>query len=113
MRRKDTKVYEGTVEKYCSTRHLVESNNKILKSSYDDMESAKAAYDALPNKDNKEITTWYNSYVGMLKMSTGMTENLNKGYSEELEWLEGALVYDYEEDLDRLYDEWLVKKHLK
>ena len=67
----------------------------------------------LANKNNEEIKKWYNFYTDMLRMNASMTENLIKGEPEKVKELEYTLKEDYLDDTEKLYDEWLVKNHLK
>jgi len=109
MKRKDTKVYADIVENYCSTRHYVEYKKKEISNSYEGIGRAKATYDTIVNKNNAEIRMWYNTYVDILRMNAGMSENIIEEKTEKIKELEHIL----KEDLDKLYDEWLIKEHLK
>ena len=113
MKRKDTKVYENTVENYCYTRLVVEDRQKSIADSYEKIGRAKAMYDTLVNNNNEEIKKWYNCYTEMLRMNAGMSENLLEGEPEKLKCLASVLEEDYDEDVDKLYNEWRIKEHLK
>jgi len=113
MKRKDTKVYENTVENYCSTRYLIECRQKSIADSYEKIGRAKAKFDTIAIRDDEEIKKWYNCYTEMLRMNAGMTENLLEGEPEKLKHIASVLKEEYNEDVDKLYDEWLIKEHFK
>ncbi len=106
VKRKDTKLYQALVEKYCGARWAVEYQQKQIDDYYIKIGKAKNKFDFLsitPRMD-EDIKEWYEGYTGVLKMTVGMMENSIRWDKEKMEQSGATLIADYGEDLDALYE---------
>ena len=103
-KRKDTKVYQQTVEKYCSARRVIETYNEQIERNNSEIEKAKNVLNTLPKElAEGEIKEWYNCYCNIRKTVIGTAKNLIVYHQEDFETCGAILKYDYEENLDELY----------
>ena len=106
VKRKDTKLYQALVNKYCDARWLVEYKQKEIDDYYIKIGKAKRKFDflsATPRMD-EDIKEWYEGYTGVIQMTIGIMESGIKWDKEKMEQSGATLIADYGEDLDALYE---------
>ena len=105
MKRKNTKLYQEIVNKYCAARSSVESTQKEIDEYYVKIGKAKKKFDSLnatPVMDD-EIKEWYDGYTNIIQWTVGLMENNIKYDKERMQRSGEILIADYEENLDELY----------
>lgn len=116
MLRKDTIKYENIFYRYGTFRYSLLNEEKYLDdyvSKIDVAESIAKAIDdkfiPLPPLVDKEIKNWYQTHISILKSSKSMCEHYIQDLKKQIEDVSTALINDYGEDLDNLYQQFLEK----
>lgn len=105
MKRKDTKCYKELVEKYCSSRLGFENAEDLISNAEKVIEKSQRKYTEIDNGDSM-INAWFHTFMFMCRSNILMSKENKRHYGETMERCGKLLMDDYDEDLEKLYDNY-------
>ena len=106
MRNKNTNKYVQTTGRYCEIR----VNHQIANRAIKELESQKIHHTKILEEIKnvyEEVKEWYDYFISNIDKQIDFYKSYISSTSKELSKLQNILVEEYEEDLDKLYYDYI------